>query len=136
MAVCVPLLKVVKLVYHESMLMTWRWNHAPDRRRRAEHWDDQDLLHLLYGGMPNSSWWTRRTWRQRATEGCRTIIRDFIETVAGHEMVKHCFLTEDRLAQETRFANGRSVIVNFSAERAFDSPHGTVKPKSFLTCGP
>ncbi len=35
-------------------------------------------------------------------------------------------------AQETRFANGRGVIVNFSQDRPFEGDRGAVPPKGFL----
>lgn len=133
MAIRVPL---HKLVYHDSVLMTWRWNHTPNRWNQPERWDDWDLIHLLYGGMPifvvNE--------QSIAGKGARILqtyhtVCDFTETVAGHEMVSHRFLTPDRAVQETRFANGRGVVVNFSPDKPFESEHGTVKPKGFLVLG-
>ena len=125
-----------KLVYHDSTFMTWRWNHTPNRWNQPEKWDDWDLLHLLYGGMPifvvNSE--------NVAEKGARILqsyhtICDFSETVGGEEMVSHRFLTPDRLVQEMRFANGRGVIVNFSEDVPYDSEHGTVAPKGFVVSG-
>jgi len=33
--------------------------------------------------------------------------------------------------QETRFANGHGVIVNFSQDKPFECEQGTIEPRSF-----
>jgi hypothetical protein len=133
MAIRVPL---HKLVYHDSTFMTWRWNHTPNRWNQPEKWRDWDLLHLLYGGMPifvvNAE--NIAAKGDRILESYHTIC-DFTETIGGHEMISHRFLTPDRLVQETRFANGRGVIVNFSEDEPFESAHGTVEPKGSAVFG-
>ena len=70
----------------------------------------------------------------RILESYHTVC-DFTETVGGEEMTSHRFLTPDRLVQETRFANGRGVIVNFSEDEPFESEDGTVEPKGFVAFG-
>lgn len=133
MSIRVPL---HKLVYHDSTFMTWRWNHTPNRWNQPEKWRDWDLLHLLYGGMPifvvNAESIAEKG--DRILESYHTIC-DFTETVGGQEMVGHRFLTPDRLVQETRFANGRGVIVNFSEDTPFEGEGGVVPPKGFRTVG-
>jgi hypothetical protein len=52
--------------------------------------------------------------------------------VGGHEMLSHRFLTPDRQVQQTRFANGWSVIVNFSPEQPFECEQGTIEPRGHL----
>ncbi len=122
-----------KLVYHDSLFMTWRWNHTPNRWDQQQYWDDWDLLHTLYGGMPifvvNK--------QQIANKGPRILqsyhtICDFTEKVGGHEMTTHRFVTPDRLVQETRFATGLGIIVNFG-DAPYQSEQGEVKAKGFVT---
>ncbi len=129
MAIRVPL---HKLVYHDSVLMTWRWNHTPNRWRQPDRWDDWDLLHLLYGGMPIFVVDEDNIGEkgERVLQSYHTIC-DFTEKVGGHEMVSHRFLTPDRMVQETRFANGHGVIVNFSQDKPFECEQGTIEPRSF-----
>jgi len=127
----VPLLA---LVYHDSVLMTWRWNHTPNRWvSGAENWDDWDLIHLLYGGMPIFV----VDERSLAAKGQRMLqtyrnVCGGLEKIGGNEMISHRFLTADRQVQETRFANGWGVIVNFHKERLFTDEGGKrLAPKSF-----
>lgn len=45
------------------------------------------------------------------------------EKIGFDEMVDHCFLSEDRLVQETRFSSGQGVVVNFGSE-VWKDPRG------------
>lgn len=120
------------LVYHDSVLLTWRWNHTPNRWDRRDLWDDWDLLHLLYGELPIlvvepqglQEYGPRivQTWRNVCLEE-----RKF----AGSEMVRHRFVTPDRLVQQATYANGRAVLVNFGTEQ-YVAPQGVVAPKGSL----
>ena len=123
-----------KLVYHDSILMTWRWNCTPNRWvKGVEYWDQWDLLHILYGGMPifvvDSANLARKGPRILKSYGD---ICGVLEKTAGSEMLAHRFLTPDRQVQETMFANGWRVTVNFDSEETYQSPDGTmVGPKGF-----
>ena len=116
-----------KLVYHDSLLMTWRWNHTPNRWvKGAEYWDDWDLLHILYGGMPIFILDSRSI----AAKGPRMLqtyrnVCGVLEKIGGSEMLSHRFVTANRLVQETRFANGWAVVVNFDKHHAYRSEQGT-----------
>ncbi|MGH8071174.1 MAG: glycoside hydrolase [Candidatus Entotheonellia bacterium] len=132
MARRVPLLA---LVYHDSVLATWRWNHTPNRWvRGAEHWDDWDLIHLLYGGMPIFVV-NERSIVEKGERMLQTYrnVGGVLEKIGGSEMVSHRFLTPDRQVQETRFGNGWGVIANFHQERPYIGEGGPVAPKSFMT---
>jgi hypothetical protein len=113
-----------KLVYHDSVLMTWRWNHTPNRWvRGAEYWDDWDLLHILYGGMPIFA----VDGQNIAAKGPRILqsyrnVCGVLEKIGGSEMLRHAFLTPDRSIQETQFANGWRVVVNFSRRVPYQEP--------------
>jgi hypothetical protein len=55
--------------------------------------------------------------------------------VGYSEMVEHLFLTDDRSVQQTRFANGVAVTVNFG-DTPFTLPDGVVlAPMSHRTSG-
>lgn len=125
-----------KLVYHDSVLMTWRWNHTPNRwAKGAECWDDWDLLHILYGGMPIFVVDKQNIEQkgERILKSCRDIC-GVLEKIGGCEMLSHRFLSPDRQAQETRFANGWAVAVNFHQTQARTTSSGErIGPKSFTT---
>jgi len=121
-----------ELVYHDSTFTTWRWNHTPNRWRPREPWDDWDLLHTLYAAMPIFVVHKRYL----ADQGARILqshrlICGFAEKAAGSEMLAHRFLTPDRLVQETRYASGWAVVVNFRRDKPHTMPDGTaVAPHS------
>lgn len=122
-----------KLVYHDSVLMTWRWNHTPNRwARGAEYWDDWDLLHILYGGMPIFVVDKPNIERKgdRILQSCRNI-GGVLEKTGGSEMLSHRFVTVDRQVQETRFDNGWAVRVNFGKAGAYSGEGHRLGPKSF-----
>jgi hypothetical protein len=123
-----------KLVYHDSVLMTWRWNFTPNRwRNGVDYWDQWDLLHILYGGMPIFV-----VDRANVDAKGRRILQSYraicgvLEKTAGSEMLTHRFLTPDRQVQQTEFANGWRVTVNFDAQKPYQAADGTtIAPKGF-----
>lgn len=124
-----------ELVYHDCSWVTWRWNHTPNRWDKREWWDDWDLIHLISAQMPifilNARDWEGS--QERVLQTYRNVC-GFLDNVGGVEMIDHCFLTPDRTVQESRFANGWSVIVNFSHDRSFTTADGQViAPRGFLT---
>jgi hypothetical protein len=123
-----------KLVYHDSLLMTWRWNHTPNRwKEGAEYWDQWDLLHILYGGMPIFVLDRRNVAEKgpRILQSYRAIC-GVLEKTAGSEMLAHRFLTPDRQVQQTEFANGWRVMVNFDPQKAYRTAEGTkIEPRGF-----
>jgi hypothetical protein len=123
-----------KLVYHDSVLMTWRWNFTPNRwRNGVEYWDQWDLLHILYGGMPIFvvDRANVKAKGPRILQSYRAIC-GALEKTAGSEMLTHRFLTPDRQVQQTEFANGWRVTVNFDAQKPYQAADGTtIAPKGF-----
>ncbi len=101
-----------ELVYHDCVCSHWYWydysNHP------ICFWKKRDLLNALYGTAPmyifNYAQWTRRkaefveSWRRVGG-----IARDS----GFSEMTSHRALNPDRSVQETRFANGLVVTVDF-----------------------
>lgn len=101
-----------ELVYHDCVCSHWYWydysNHP------ICFWKKRDLFNALYGTAPmyifNYTQWTRRkaefveSWKRVGG-----IARDS----GFSEMTSHRALTPDREVQETRFANGLVVTVDF-----------------------
>ena len=55
-----------------------------------------------------------------------------LEKTAGSEMLAHRFLTPDRQVQQTEFANGWRVTVNFDAQKPYQAADGAkIGPKAF-----
>jgi len=121
-----------ELVYHDVQFMTWRWNHTPNRWDKRQYWDDWDLIHIINAQMPifvvEAKYLQEQGWR--ILKSYRDIC-GVLEKVGGVEMTDHRFLSEDRLLQESRFANGWHVVVNFSESyRRYGEK--VMPPKSFL----
>ena len=112
-----------ELVHHDQQWMTWRWNHTPNRWDRRDLWDDWDLIHIINAQMPifviNAA--GLKDYGDRILQTYRNV-GGVLEKVGGVEMTDHRFLTKDRIVQESRFANGWRVIVNFSATTPYAPP--------------
>lgn len=131
-----------ELVYHDCMVTTWYWgdssgylyNIAPEMS------DTKDLLNLLYGTVPLV--WTNHLcygWdrhRDRLLQTYYTTCRLHEEKSAFSKLVKHEFISADRLMQRTTFDSGLVVTVNFSDEprpvSAADGQGIVLAPKGFV----
>ena len=86
----------------------------------------RDLFNALYG-TPPMFMFNREIWeknRQRFVESYKTATP--VARATGYsEMLSHRWLTANHAVQETRFANGVVVIVNFG-DRPHTLPDGTV----------
>jgi hypothetical protein len=101
-----------ELVYHDCVVAQWYWGDYSNKLPAL--WDKRDLLNALYGTPPmfmfKRAWWRRH--RERFARSYRTATP--VARATGYsEMTDHRFLTPDRGVQETRFANGVRVVVNF-----------------------
>ncbi|MBF0198200.1 MAG: hypothetical protein HQL32_10840, partial [Planctomycetes bacterium] len=132
-------LPLFQLVYHDSVYCTRRWNCSPERWK--EKWDYYDLQCIIYGisqlyyfesgkhlanlpGQPN--------WDPKNIESMKKI-HNWHKQVGFSEMLSHKILTSDRLVQESRFANGKGVIANFS-DKSWKSPNSRrVEPMNYIT---
>ena len=101
-----------ELVYHECVCAHWYWgdynNKLPDL------WPKRDLFNMLYGTM-GMYVFNSRQW----TEDKEKFVRSYrltspIARATGYsEMLDHRILSPDRAVQESRFADGTVVTVNF-----------------------
>ncbi|MBN1411419.1 MAG: hypothetical protein JW969_11295 [Spirochaetales bacterium] len=120
-----------ELVYHDCMVAYWYWGDSSNRV--PEVWADRDLYNALYGNPP--LWIVDcRSWdknRDRFLRSYRNGTRTALLT-AFSEMTSHAFLTEDHNVQQTVFANGTRVWVNFDGKTRRLPSGQEILPKSFL----
>lgn len=113
-----------ELVYHDCVVAQWYWGDYNNKLPAL--WDKRDLFNLLYATPPmfmfNRSLWQSN--RERFTRSYQTV-NPFVRRVGYSEMTDHRFLTANRDVQQTAFANGAKVTVNFG-ETEFRFPDGSV----------
>jgi hypothetical protein len=115
-----------ELVYHDSVVAQWYWGDYNNKLPKL--WDRRDLWNALYG-TPPMFMFDRRMWAEqrdrfvRSYQTAATIARQ-----TGYvRMLSHRWLTDDRAAQQTRFANGTTVTVNFG-DQPYTLPDGQILP--------
>jgi hypothetical protein len=112
-----------ELVYHDCVVAQWYWGDY--NNKLPSLWGKRDLFNVLYG-TPPMFMFNRKLWdaeKDRFVKSYRATCP--VARAAGYaEMANHRFLTPDRSVQQTVFANGVTVTVNFG-ERPFRLPDGT-----------
>jgi phage gp37-like protein len=123
-----------ELVYHDCVVAQWYWGDYNNKLPAL--WDKRDLFNVLYG-TPPMFMFNRRLWEQNRARFVQSYRNTcpHVRQVGYQEMTDHRFLTPDRSVQQTVFANGVLITVNFgSADHRL--PDGRVVPaKGFLTEG-
>jgi len=101
-----------ELVYHDCVVAQWYWGDYNNKLPAL--WDKRDLFNALYG-TPPMFMFNHRLWqenRERFVASYQAAAS--VARATGYsEMVDHRFLTPNRDVQQTRFANGVVVTVNF-----------------------
>lgn len=122
------------LVYADSQLNTYHWSDGnlriPEFARR------KDLLCIL-NGMPPTYVFTPEYYfahRDEFVDSARRVL-PAIAKVFGVEMTDHRWLTADRMVQQTTWANGVRITVNFGKE-PFPGADGMVAGEDFLLQAP
>ncbi len=113
-----------ELVYHDCVVAQWYWGDYNNKLPAL--WNRRDLWNALYG-TPPMFMFNRRIWRenqQRFAQSYQTATSVARDT-GYSEMLSHQWLTSDHAVQQTTFANGTVVTVNFGDE-AFTLPGGKV----------
>ncbi|MCX8037654.1 MAG: glycoside hydrolase [Candidatus Sumerlaeia bacterium] len=112
-----------ELVYHDCVVAQWYWGDYNNKLPAL--WDKRDLFNALYG-TPPMFMFNRKFWesnKERFVQSYRATCP--IARATGYsEMTDHRFLTPDRDVQQTVFANGVTVTVNFG-EKPFKMADGT-----------
>ncbi|MDO5552459.1 MAG: glycoside hydrolase [Planctomycetia bacterium] len=106
-----------ELIYHDCTVSYWYWGDYSNKLPAV--WWKRDLFNALYGVPPMYmfSWHDWNTQKEKFVASYK--IAEPVSRMTGRvEMTDHRILTPDRLVQQTTFANGCRVTVNFS-----DSPY-------------
>jgi hypothetical protein len=119
------------LVFHDSVVSTWRWNFTPDRYSDPKWWNKHDLMYIIGGDMPifPISLQSFAASGDRVAETYRDVC-EWNAKIAWDELVDHQDLTADRSVQESRFSSGWAVTVNFSETRPYEGGGTVLKPWS------
>jgi len=115
-----------ELVYHDCVVAQWYWGDYNNKLPLL--WNRRDLFNVLYA-TPPMFMFDRPLWlanRDRFVQSYRQVC-PLVRQVGYSEMTDHRFLTPDRNVQQTVFANGTTVTVNFGASE-FRLPDGSVLP--------
>ena len=122
-----------ELVYHDCVCAHWYWGDY--NNKLPSIWWKRDLFNVLYGTM-GMYLFNNRQWaedKERFAQSYR--ITSPVARATGYsEMADHRILSADRTVQESRFADGTVVTVNFGdAPYALDD--GTTLPaRSHRVC--
>jgi len=104
-----------ELVYHDCCVAQWYWGDY--NNKLPPIWRKRDLFNALYA-TPPMFMFSRRQWaeqKDRFVESYNTSAA-ITHATAGREMTDHRFLTDDRSVQQTSFAGGVKVTVNFGEQ--------------------
>lgn len=117
-----------QLVAGDSAIAFPRWNSPHNKVHDDEWWDHMDRWSVLYAVPPMYMFFNRpesfwEQYRDRYLQSYRDIVKGVLEHTAGQEMMRHEHLTEDKTVQQTTFANGVQIVVNFGGQ-AFISELG------------
>ena len=104
-----------ELVYHDCVVAQWYWGDY--NNKLPSLWRKRDLFNILYATSPmfmfDYKLWQRQ--KDRFAQSYKRIC-PVVRSVAYSEMTDHSFLTPDRNVQQTTFANGITITVNFAKE--------------------
>jgi hypothetical protein len=123
-----------ELVYHDCVVAQWYWGDYNNKLPAL--WRKRDLFNILYGTAPMFMF-DSRLWEQNKEHFARSYknICDVTRAVGYAEMTGHRFLTPDRDVQQTTFANGVTITVNFG-EKSYSLPDGEkIQPMDYHVTG-
>jgi hypothetical protein len=112
----------------------WYWGDYNNKLPAL--WDKRDLFNILYG-TPPMFMFNRQTWAENKGRFAQSYkdVCPVARAVGYAEMTDHRFLTPDRDVQQTRFANGITITVNFGVA-PYRLPDGTMlKPMGYHVSG-
>jgi hypothetical protein len=123
-----------ELVYHDCVVAHWYWGDYNNKLPAL--WDKRDLFNLLYG-VPPMFMFGRSLWEANKPRFVRSYENTcpHVRHTGYQEMVDHKFLTKDRNVQQTRFANGITITVNFGSDDYHASGGSIIKPLGSLIEG-
>lgn len=106
-----------QLVFHDAVVITNRWTFTANRYTDERIWAKEDLVNLLHGQMPTFMV-DAANFRANAAHFARTAqtVGRWNAEIGYEEMTDFRWLSDDGSLQETTYASGRSVVVNFGAK--------------------
>ena len=104
-----------ELVFHDCVVAQWYWGDYNNKLPAL--WDKRDLFNILYG-TPPMFMFNREIWAEHSARFAKSYhaVCPPARDVGYAEMTDHRFLTPDRSVQQTHFANGTVITVNFGPE--------------------
>ena len=115
-----------ELVYHDCVVAQWYWGDYNNKLPAI--WRKRDLFNALYGTPPmylfDPAQWSAK---KDAFAASYRVAQPVARATGYAEMTDHRILTKDRSVQQTVFANGVTVTVNFGAA-PFSMPDGATLP--------
>ncbi len=113
-----------ELVYHDCTVSYWYWGDY--NNKLPSLWDKRDLFNVLYG-VPPMFMFTAKYWQEHKDRFVQSYqLGENVWRSAGRsEMTDHRILSPDRTVQQTIFANGTKVTVNFGS-KDFKLPDGRI----------
>jgi len=123
-----------ELVYHDCVVAQWYWGDYNNKLPAL--WDKRDLFNILYG-TPPMFMFTRQGWNQNKDRFVQSYknVCPVARAVGYAEMTDHRFLTTDRNVQQTKFANGITVTVNFGSKLYLLHDGKKIEPMSYHVSG-
>jgi hypothetical protein len=123
-----------ELVYHDCVVAQWYWGDYSNKLPSL--WNKRDLFNVLYGTPPmfmfDINLW--RAQKERFVQSYRNTC-PYVRAAGYSEMMDHRFLTPDRNVQQTVFANGVTITVNFGETPYTLASGETLKPEGFIVTG-
>ena len=115
-----------ELVYHDCTVSYWYWGDY--NNKLPSLWDKRDLFNTLYG-VPPMFMFTYQYWLEHKDRFVQSYqLGENVWRRAGRsEMLDHRILSPDRAVQQTVFADGTTVIVNFGSND-FKTSDGKIIP--------
>ncbi|MGC3957517.1 MAG: glycoside hydrolase [Verrucomicrobiota bacterium] len=101
-----------ELVFHECCVAQWYWGDYNNKLPAI--WDKRDQFNALYA-TPGMFMFNREQWKKEKDRFVKSYKAwaGIVRSTGYSEMTDHRFSTADRSVQQTSFANGVNVIVNF-----------------------
>ena len=116
-----------ELVYHDCVVAQWYWGDYNNKLPKV--WRKRDLFNALYGTPPMYLFGLKQWDEMKASFAASYQVAEPVSRATGYsEMTDFRILTPDRSVQQTVFANGVTVTVNFGSEDYVTPDGTTIKP--------
>jgi len=121
-----------ELVYHDCTVSYWYWGDATNTF--PELWHLRNLFNALYATPPLYMILEKEEMyleqRERIVQTDQ-FLKPVFEAVGFSPMTGHAFLSDDRKLQQTEFANGAKIVVNF-AEETRNAQGVSIEPYNYV----